>query len=289
MTTPQTKRLKKKASQLRYEAKIKYRKLSAQSRPLPDFLIIGAQKCGTSSLHHYLSQHPQAIAPMEKEIRFFFDREHEGGNNLNFRKGIDWYRAHWPSMSKGRQAGTQAFESTPGYILNSMSAERIKQTLPGVKLILMVRNPTERAISHYFHNRRHEGREPLELMAALQNEAQQVEKLRTGFSLPAGVTPYSYLRRGLYAEQIQRFLEHFDRSSLHLIEFEEFVAKPKVVLDETYDFLGLEPGIYPEDLTSRNVSKNRKKVDSTVYDWLDNFFDEPNQSLSQFAGQQFSW
>ncbi|MFO7955055.1 sulfotransferase family protein [Thioalkalivibrio sp.] len=144
----------------------KYGEATWSKRGLPDFIIIGAQKSGTTSLYAYLSQHPQLFPSSTKEVHFF-----DGGLDPSvdtFKKGMPWYRAHFP-LRKNMGANQRTFEASPLYIFNPLAPERIANVVPNVKIIALLRNPTERAISHFFHERRR-GREPLAIDEALEKE-----------------------------------------------------------------------------------------------------------------------
>ena len=142
---------------------------TAPWRALPDFIIIGAQKCGTTTLFDLLEQHPLLAPSYKKEIHYF-----DGGLDPRidtFKKGLSWYRGHFPLKS-----GKLTFEASPLYLFNSLCAERIKRAVPDVKLIVLLRNPTDRAISHYFHSLR-AGDERLGIAEALKSEERRLERL----------------------------------------------------------------------------------------------------------------
>src|SRR6478735_1916762 len=122
--------------------------ITARSRILPSFLVAGVQKGGTTSLVQYLSQHKQLLQPQRKDVFFF--------NNLTrYRKGVDFYRAFFSLRMQQRIANivrgqkTQTFDGTPNYFDSPGAAQRIAQTLPGVKIVLLLRNPVSRAYSNY--------------------------------------------------------------------------------------------------------------------------------------------
>src|ERR1041384_7789414 len=140
-----------------------YARLTWEQRALPDFIIIGAQKAGTSSLFFYLAQHPQLVGSFIKEVHFF-----DGGMKPgidNFAKGEPWYRAHFP-LRKDLGPTHKTFEASPCYIFNPLAPIRIHDLLPDVKIVALLRNPVDRAISQYFQERRR-NREPLEITEAL--------------------------------------------------------------------------------------------------------------------------
>jgi hypothetical protein len=218
------------------------RRFSADRRVLPDFLIIGAQKCGTSSLHARLAEHPQVLPPLTKEVHYF-DRRPE--------YPLDWYRAHFPlrtsladvAAGTGRTAATG--EASPSYLFHPACAARIHRALPTAKLIVLLRNPVDRAYSHYQHVRRR-GWEPMDFEAALDAEPDRLAaeaRARSAETLFQGTAHrrFSYSARGLYADQLARYLEYFPRSSLLVVESESYAREPARIYSEVLDFLGLEP------------------------------------------------
>ncbi len=139
----------------------KKREKGWQERALPGFIIIGGMKCGTSSLFKYLGQHPQLFRSNYKEIRYF-------SHDNYYAKGEKWYRSHFPRM-KDMPSGSLTFEASPDYLIYPASSVRIASLIPNVKLIVLLRNPTERAISHYFHNIK-KGRDQKQILEAMKVE-----------------------------------------------------------------------------------------------------------------------
>lgn len=219
---------------------LRHRRLSAAQRALPDFLVIGAQKSGTTSLHAQLAEHPKVLPALTKEVHYF-DR--------NARRPLDWYRAHFPlaaqidGAAEDGAPGTTG-EASPYYLFHPACARRIHDALPRVKLIALLRNPADRAYSHYQHARRR-GWETLGFEAALDAEPGRLaEEARTSSAdrVFEGLAHrrFSYATRGLYADQLARYLECFDRSSLLVLQSEVYEREPARVLAEVLDFLGLE-------------------------------------------------
>jgi hypothetical protein len=143
------------------------RRITSPFRALPDFLIVGAQKSGTSSLFAYLSQHPQILAASKKETHYF-DGGRQNSKINNFQSRELWCRTYFPLKIKMR-SGFKTFEATPEYIFHPKAPQRIHKLLPNIKMILLLRNPTDRAIFHYYHAKR-KGYEPLTLENALKAE-----------------------------------------------------------------------------------------------------------------------
>lgn len=267
-------------------ALLKYRQATSRNRPLPDFLIIGAQKSGTSSLSTYLNQHPQLIQSCVKEVHFF-----DGGLNPsvdNFRKGQAWYRAHFP-LRKNMSAHQKTFEASPLYIFNPLAPKRIADLVPEVKLIALLRNPAERAISHYFHEKRRD-RESLSIMEALQAEEERLRHVTKKNDYKSDVfIHHSYKSRGLYYDQIKRYLHYFPMENILIINSEKLFAEPDNVLRHVFEFVGVDSGFTVNDLKPRNVASNRSTVAPDVYEYLNDYFRAHNQALYELVEENYGW
>lgn len=229
----------------RFSRRIAVRQVLAPARMQPDFIIVGAQKAGTSSLFTYLVQHPAVAAPMRKEIHYF---------DLNADRHHSWYKAHFP-LYKG--AGWITGEASPYYLFHPLAPKRIAARLPNAKIIIMLRHPIDRAISHYWHSRRH-GYETL-----CPQEAFEMEKRRLRHALErvkAGTYQmehqhYSYAARSCYSQQISAYLELFPAANVKIIAMEDLVRDPAKLVADTVSFLGLPPNSI-SDLEPRNVNPN---------------------------------
>ena len=286
------------------DARMFLRGLGASRRVLPDFLVIGAQKSGTSSLFRYLDQHPQVSGSVPKEVHYF-----SGGLDPavdNFTRGEGWYRAHFPR--KAGMAGMRAFEATPIYMLHPLAAGRIHALMPGVKLVAVLRNPTDRALSHYFHNVRNNGLRgfqedlgPAEAMAA--EEARLAPILAAGDYKNEIYRVATYKARGRYLEQLRRYTDLFPRESLLVLRAEDLFADPAGQMDRLADFLGIDrirsagggktgggrTGGGKTDFRPMNVGGNREVVDDGVRAALDAYFAPHNRALAEYFGQDFGW
>ncbi len=187
----------------------------------PNFIIAGTQKGGTTSLQYYLDEHPALCMSEKKEIHFF---------DLNFDKTIDWYLKHFENCNENMIAG----EATPYYMFHPEVAKRIYQTLPGVKIIFVLRDPTQRAWSHYWHEVV-KGRETLSFERALELEEQRIN------SDPAAHQYKSYRSRGEYSRQIQPFMELFGKDQILILLSEELRSAPESNLKRIFEFLNVDP------------------------------------------------
>ena len=261
----------------KYRFRIRY--ATAELRSLPHFIIIGAMKSGTTSLFSCLIQHPQILKCFRKEVHFF---------DNYFDKGTKWYRAHFPlarKVSTGRITG----EASPLYILNPLAPERISRLLPNVKLIAILRNPVERAISHYFMEVRAK-REHLPVMEAFQEEENRLEEVLHNHDFTNSVYIHaSYKRRGIYREQLARYLQFFPRRQLLVLKSEAFFKEPRDVVRQVFKFLEVNENFEVTDIKPRNVGLKKTRVDAEVYDYLTDFFRPHNQALCELLGEDFDW
>lgn len=257
-------------------------------RMLPDFLIIGAQKCGTTSLYTFLMQHPNVGPAFEKEVRYF---------NNHYQKGENWYRAHFPTnyykYLMTQRAGTRLItgEGEPSYLPNPVVPQRAFDLTPGVKLIVMLRNPVDRAYSHYQH-RFARGREALTFEEVVRADK---ETLRNGWDhIPTddykrlGHSHYSYLPRGVYVDQIRNWMTVFPKEQFLIIRAEDFFSDTQIIFNEVLAFLGL-----PEQRLQRNEShyagKYTRQMSAETRQDLANYFYPHNQRLCEYLGRDFAW
>jgi hypothetical protein len=236
-------------------------------RPLPDFLIIGAQKAGTTALYAYLRWHPGITGPSWKEVSFF-DRHYDRGER--------WYRGQFPLRARGRLVG----EASPGYLFHPLAPARVKETVPDARLIALLRNPVDRALSQY-HFEVALGREPLSFDEALDAEP---ERLRAD---PQAWWDHGYVARGRYAEQLERWWLAFPREQLLVLTSEELAADPGRTYARVLAFLGVEPhelGDYP-----RVFEQRYDEMRPETRDRLEREFAEPNRRLYELLGRDLGW
>lgn len=245
----------------------------------PDFLIIGAQKAGTTSLYNCLKQHPAVSAVRKKEIHFF---------SQHYRKGLPWYLDHFPLREDSILSG----EASPFYLFHPQSARRIAETYPHIKLIIMLRDPVERAISHY-HQQYRRGHEKLPMMEAFQQEENRIargwEKLLRDEQTSAGkLQQYSYLKRGEYLPQLLRYEALFPTSQIHLLESSEFFHAPVPTLRKLFEFLQITSDFVPSDLWPRKPGQYQD-TDAAALHFLRQHYDPHNEALYTHLGRRFHW
>lgn len=236
-------------------------------RAAPDYLIVGAQRCGTTSLHRYLVEHPAVVPPRfgYKGVHYF---------DTAFTRGPRWYRAHFPTH--GAMARTRARtgarpvvgEASPYYMFHPLALRRIAEMLPRVKLIVLLRDPVDRAHSHYEHMVL-EGLEdaPSFEEAVAREPARLAGEVDRLLEDPAYVSPahqhHAYLARGEYADQVARLFELFPRAQVLVVSSERFFAEPAVELQRVTDFLGIEPFDRPPPPRRHNAGAYERMAPAT--------------------------
>ena len=259
------------------------RRATSAARTLPDFVVIGTQKGGTTSLYDHLTQHPRVRRALGKGVHYF-DEHHD--------RGLDWYRSQFP-MAFGRDSDTAWLtgEASPDYMFLPAVPARMARAVPGVKLIAVLRNPVDRAASHHAHERS-KGREPLELEQALEREASRLERelLRADEDHSydsVTLRRYSYKARGRYAEQLERWLAAFPRDQVLVVSSEQLYADPRAVTADVLAFLGLpaHPGTTYRQLNARSYTA----VPEHLRQRLLAEFRPHNERLFELLDTEFPW
>ncbi len=269
-----------------WKAWISFNGLTRNRRDLPSFIIIGAQKAGTTSLFSYLSHHPELLPSIKKEIHFFDGARYPWRDDDP--NAETWYRAQFP-FQWSRKNRKKTFEASPFYLFNPATPGRIHAWMPDVKMIALLRNPSERAVSHYFHESR-KGRETLEIQAAFEAEESRLAQALAAEDFDSfAFRKQSYKARGLYKEQLERYFDLFGREQVLVLCSEEFFADPAKCLKDVYRFLGIAEDFEIEDLAPANVAGNRTDVDLETYRYLDDYFEPHNEALFEFLGVRYPW
>ena len=251
-------------------------------RALPDFLIIGTQKGGTSSLYANLQQHPQVAGAFRKEVKFF---------DCNYPHGMMWYRSHFEYRAALRSNQALTGEASPYYMYHPVAANRIKKELPGVKMIALLRNPVERAYSHYNHMFR-SGRETLSFEEAINREeerlAGEVEKISADpyYSVYTHMH-FSYLGRGRYVEQLKRSFSLFPREQILVLNSRDLFENPDDAFQQSLKFLGL-PEWHPTEYKVKNQA-SYSGMPAGMRQRLVDYFKPYNEQLEDLLGMKFNW
>ncbi len=197
----------------------------------PNFFVVGAQKSGTTSLHHYLMEHPDVFLPAKKETKFFV-------NDSLYEKGLKFYNTeYFSNYNDEKMVG----EVDPDYMYFHKAAERINQSIKNPKFIFVFRNPAERAFSHYVMTYRR-GLEQNSFEQAIEIEAKRIaQSYEDDFH-------YSYVKRGFYFDQVSRFLEKWDVSNMHFVLSEDLIKNPAETVKKCFEFLGVNSDFVPEKI-----------------------------------------
>ena len=261
---------------------------------LPGFLIVGGQRCGTTSLARALSWHPAVVpAALHLEVHYF---------DTGYHHGPGWYRAHFPSPARAAraagtpgapEAGLVAFESSPYYLFHPLAAARIARDLPGVKLLVLLRDPVERAYSAHAHEVSLGYESERSFDRALELEDARLDGEAARITASPGYASHShqhhaYRTRGHYAEQLTRLAAHAGRDNIHVTSSEEFFASPEPAYDAIVDFLGLPRAGYPP-FTRRNARPRPAPMNPATRTALDNHYRPHDDHLAQWLGHQPSW
>ncbi len=257
-----------------------YGKATSFARPLPDFLIIGAQKAGTTALYSYLRRHPNVTGPSWKEVSFF-DR--------HYRRGAAWYRGNFPNVLRLRHA--LVGEASPSYLFHPLAPERVAGLVPRARLIVLLRDPVDRALSHYEHEVAL-GREPLSFEDALEREEERTRgEVERMVADPAHFSDpwwnHTYLARGRYAEQLERWLAVFPREQLLVLSSDELSERTPDTYARVLEFLGAGP--YELESFPRVFDRDYPDMKPETRRLLAEYFAEPNRRLYELVGADYGW
>jgi len=245
---------------------------------LPDFLIIGAAKCGTSSLYEYLMEHPCVGRSLTKQIHFF-DRYYD--------RGASWYKVCFPFKWQKSISG----EATAHYMTHPLAAERAFKLVPKAKIIVMIRNPIDRASSHYQMEFSHNN-ENLSFEDAIEQEENRIrgefEKMLNNENNQGMNYPHrAYVKSGEYLEQIKRWIKFYPKEQILIIKSEDFFDNPEKITNQVLEFLDL-PSI---KLKKYEVIRkgNYDKMNPSTRKKLLEYFKPYNERLYKLLGINFHW
>ena len=259
----------------------------AEVGALPDYVIIGAMRCGTSRFYGLLTQHPLIERAAAKELHFF-DRPER------FEKGTEWYRKCFPPPEWRNGHNTITGEATPMYLFHPGVPERMAQAVPDAKLIVLLRNPVDRAYSQY-HKSVRNGRESRSFQETVEEELDSLasaEPSDRGRSRDdSDGSAYTQLSRGIYVDQLARWRQFFDEEQMLVLKSEDFFKHQADTLKQVQEFLGLpyrEIEI-PSRKTSRQSTYEYEPMDPVLRRRLEAFFEPHNRRLYDYLGRDFGW
>lgn len=271
----------------------RYGEATSELRRGPDFVVIGAKRGGTTSLYNYLLEHPavQPLFPGRQHIKgvHYFDSE--------FGRGLRWYRSHFPLEIGGHRVArpvvspAAAGEASPYYLFHPLAAERLANDFPDVRLIVLLRDPVERAYSH-FKERTHHGGEALSFEEALNAEEGRLRGEAERIVAEPGYRSmehenHSYVAQGRYLDMLPRWFKLYPREQFHIVASEDFYADPERRVNEVWSFLGLPP--------HKLVSRKRYNylpapgIRSATRQRLRDALAEHNRELEELLGRTLPW
>lgn len=247
---------------------------------LPHFIIGGAARAGSTWLHHALELHPQIFMaqPWQPEPKYFYVDE-------LYEQGLSYYSQRWFSDT----GSASVFgEKSVAYLVSEISCRRIHADLPGVKLIFILRDPSERAFSNYIWTKQH-GFESEDFLTALKLEAQREKELPHELRY---TQPFSYISRSLYGDFAELYFSLFKRDQLLFLKFEDLFTAPNAGIMEVYDFLGLEGAAdcLPKPVQINAAEASRKEaMPDEAREYLNEVFANSNNRLARLLGPKFTW
>jgi len=251
-----------------------------------DFIIIGTQRGGTHSFYDYLIQHPQIVPSLKPAIGYF---------DQHFSMGIEWYTEQFPLLSqysdRDRPKGHITGEASPYYMYHPLVAERVKRYCPLAKFIVMLRNPTDRAYSH-FRMAVDSGQETLPFELALKMEPKRLERGRflirdNPFHDPASHRHHSYISHGMYTRQLKHWMQYFRRDQFFVIRSEDYFSDPIPLVVKAYEFLGLQE--YSPDLMDPPYVNPYEILTDETRKKVDRIFERSNEELCKLLGWTHAW
>ncbi len=265
----------------------------------PDFIVIGAQKCGTSSLHYYLKQHPSLVGSSPKEIHYF-------DKKVELPYSLKRYEKHFTHLFPKNKL---FYESTPKYIFEKNVAKKISECYPDIKLILVLRNPVQRAYSawnmhrikfeenkrNYLNNLNNFPEKKDAYLHFFQNSKKfpdfkdfiQFEQSQIN---SGNLDGHATLRRGLYAQQIKEYYSYFRKEQILILGFKDFTNQTEQTLEKIYQFLGVESMPFSKLNVKPKGSRTYNTRMSTEEEaFLENYYAEPNKELFELLGYELNW
>ena len=254
-------------------------------RVIPDFLVIGAKRCGTTSLYQHLPEHPCISKSPYDNMGFFND---------NFHLGVNWYKSFFPTTFtrkkiKSKFGNFLAFDVTTKYMEEESTANNVYQTKPNMKIIIILRNPVDRAYSQYHLSVRQTAERRSfedvveENMNRLNKESHEHYKIKPKFSAKED----NYLKKGLYALQLRYWLKIFPRENILIVSTEEFESNQQIIYNKIFEFLNISK--FEVKNTKKMEKGNYPPMKSETRNLLLDYFRSHNHELFELINMEFDW
>lgn len=260
-------------------------RLTGATPMLPAFLIVGGKRCGSTSLYEYVARHPSVLPSRVKKGTHYFD--------VNFPRGFGWYLSKFPTRPRRVEEGATSVitgEASPYYMFHPQAPTRIAAALPTVKLLAVLRDPVERAWSHYRYSVQR-GFETLPIEEALDREperlAGEVERMLDPAYQSYAHRHHTYLSRGHYAEQLQALYALFGPERVYVLQSEAMFANPEAALQGVFGFLGLGGATLGEVPVYK--AGRDQKMPASVRARLEEYYREPTAALYALPSVNFRW
>ena len=269
-----------------------YGRITAPARMTPSFLICGGQRCGTTSLYRALAAHPAVLkAVLHKGVHYF---------DTSYHRGMAWYRAHFALQRTGDKitqkygVPAQTFESSPYYMYHPQAAARVARDLPGAKLVVLVRDPVERAYSQHHHEVARGFEQEREFGNALALEAARLHRQEERLAQDPEYYSFAhqhhaYRARGEYARYLGGMAQHVGRERIHVVESERFFARPDEVYDEVLDFLRLPANLKRPEFEQHNARPRQADMDPGLRAELTAHYAPHDEALATWLGRMPIW
>ena len=259
----------------------KFKGITATQRKLPDFLVIGGKRCGTTTLFEFLRQHPMISEPVVDHMGFFDD---------NYSIGINYYKSFFPKKTE-KNSKNLDYDVTTSYLTSPFVAERVAKEIPDVKIIVLLRNPTSRAWSDYNASQKKDASEE-KFQSYVDDELQELEA--SDFEEKVSKNNYNmsepfsnYIKKGIYAIYLKNWLKLFPRENFLFIFTESFSKDENLVFKQIFDFLGLSN--FEIQKLQRMSKGNYEKLNPKIRNKLDSFFAPYNDELFKLINQKYDW
>lgn len=260
-----------------------------EQRVLPDVVLAGVQRSGTTAIFEALYRLPMVERPRRGKGSHYF--------SYNYHRGWKWFQSQFPTRRWADRVEDQTghplfcFDACPYYLFHPFAVERMAQALPDVKVMVTLRDPVRRAESHYHHSVSH-GNEDLPFVEALAAEADRLagedERMQADWTYWShSHEHHSYVSKGMYAEQLERLFRHYPREQVLVLSSEQFFAEPDAVLSRVTDWLDL-PSVSLSGRDDRN-GHAYQKMDQDMRDRLIDIYREPNERLFDLLGERYDW
>ncbi len=260
-----------------------------ESRVLPDLVLAGVQRSGTTALFEALYRLPMVERPRRGKGSHYF--------SYNYHRGWEWYQSQFPTRRWADAVRSRhghrlfCFDACPYYLFHPFAVERLAQAQPDVKVMVMLRDPVRRAESHFHHSVGH-GHETLGFDEALAVEerrlAGEADRMQQDWTYWShSHEHHSYVSKGLYADQIERLYRHYPVDQVMIVQSEAFYAEPNRILADVTGWLGLPP--VELDVSDERNGHDYEKMDQAIRDRLIAVYREPNERLFELIGRRFNW